>query len=103
MKFDRYSQFRNGNEIRIVPFAEIPIKSSDRYEIYRRGQTRLDQISYEYYGSSDFAWLILQANPKYGSMEFSIPDGAELRIPYPLGVSLDDYKNSIENYNKLYN
>ena len=103
MSFDRYSKFRDGNTIRIVPFAEIPVKSSDRYEIYRKGKTRLDQLSYEYYGNSDYAWLILQANAKYGSMEFSIPDGVELRIPYPLNASLDAYQKSIENYNKLYN
>lgn len=103
MKFDRYSHFRGGNEIKIVPFAEIPVKSTDRYEIYRKGNTRLDLVSYDYYGSSDFAWLILQANPQYGSMEFSIPDGVELRIPYPLNVSLDAYQKAIEDYNKLYN
>lgn len=103
MKFDRYSYFRGGNEIKIVPFAEIPVKSTDRYEIYRKGDTRLDLVSYDYYGSSDFAWLILQANPQYGSMEFSIPDGVELRIPYPLNVSLDAYQKAIEDYNKLYN
>ena len=103
MSFDRYSQFRNGNEIKIVPFAEIPVKNTDRYELYKKGVTRLDLISYDYYGSADYAWLILQANPQYGSMEFSIPDGVELRIPYPLNVSLDAYQKSIETYNKLYN
>ena len=103
MSFDRYSQFRNGNEIKIVPFAEIPVKNTDRYELYKKGDTRLDLISYDYYGSADYAWLILQANPQYGSMEFSIPDGVELRIPYPLNVSLDAYQKSIETYNKLYN
>ena len=48
MSFDRYSQFREGNEIGLVPFGEIPRSSSDMYEIYRRGKTRLDKISYDY-------------------------------------------------------
>ena len=103
MSFDRYSQFREGNEVGLVPFGEIPRSSSDMYEIYRRGKTRLDKVSYDYYGSPDYAWLILQANPQYGSMEFSIPDGVELRIPFPLNQAISNYQKSIEEYNKLYN
>ena len=101
MAFDRYSQVRNGNEIGLVPFVEIPVKNTDRYETYRKGLTRLDQLSYQYYDSSDYAWLIMQANPQYGSMEFAIPDGSELRIPYPLNSTLDDYQKGIETYKKL--
>ena len=101
MGFDRYSQVRNGNEIGLVPFVEIPVKNTDRYETYRKGLTRLDQLSYQYYDSSDYAWLIMQANPQYGSMEFAIPDGSELRIPYPLNSTLDDYQKGIETYKKL--
>ena len=101
--FDRYSQFRTGNGFKIVPFWEIPEKGSDIKIIYRKGEMRLDQISYQYYDSPDFAWLILQANPQYGSLEFNIPDNAELRIPFPLDISLSDYRKSIETYNKYYN
>lgn len=101
MAFDRYSQVRNGNEIGLVPFVEIPVKNTDRYETYRKGLTRLDQLSYQYYDSPDYAWLIMQANPQYGSMEFAIPDGSELRIPYPLNSTLDDYQKGIETYKKL--
>lgn len=101
MAFDRYSQFRDGNTINIVPFAEVPVKSTDRYEIYRKGKTRLDLLSYQYYESPDYAWLIMQANPEYGSMEFAIPDGSEIRIPYPLSASIDDYQKEVENYKKF--
>ena len=100
--FDRYSQFRNGKEIEIVSFGEIPVKDSDKYIIYEKGKTRLDQVSYKYYNNSNYAWLILQANAKYGSLEFNIPDGAQLRIPYPLIVSLNDYQKSIEKNKKYY-
>lgn len=102
MAFDRYARFREGNNISIVPFGEVPKSRADRYEIYRRGKTRLDQVSYDYYGSSDYAWLILQANPEYGSLEYNIPDGVELRIPYPLTAAIDGYQQSIEKYNKFY-
>lgn len=100
--FDRYSQFRNGKEIEIVSFGEIPVKDSDKYIIYEKGKTRLDQVSYKFYNSSNYAWLILQANAKYGSLEFNIPDGVQLRIPYPLTVSLNDYQKSIEKNKKYY-
>ena len=93
--FDRYSQFRNGSKIGMVPFGEIPEKTTDYKEIYRKGQTRLDQLSYDYYGNSDYGWLIMQANPQYGALEFAIPDGVVLRIPYPLESSLRDYQKSI--------
>lgn len=101
-KFDRYSKFRSGDKIDVVCFGEIPEKDSDKFITYQKGITRLDQVSYEYYGSSNYAWLILQANAKYGSLEFRIPDGAELRIPYPLNVSLSDYQNSITKNKKYY-
>lgn len=101
--FDRYSQMRDGSSIGIVPFAEIPKKDTDAYEVYHKGQTRLDLLSYQYYDSADYAWLILQANPEYGSMEFEIPDGSLLRIPYPLSVSIQDYQAAIEKHKKYYN
>lgn len=44
----------------------------------------------------------MQANPQYGSIEFEIPDGAKLRIPYPLSQSIQDYRASIEEYKRLY-
>lgn len=98
--FDRYEQFRKDGKIDIVPFGEIPVKDSDFYEVYEKGKTRLDQVSYKYYNSSDYAWLIMQANPEYGSIEYRIPDGVTLRIPFPLGTSIQDYQDSIDAYLK---
>ena len=103
MGFDRYSQVRSGNGFNILPFGEIPKSKTDIYEVFIKGKMRLDQISSQYYDSPDYAWLILQANPQYGSLEYNIPDGVELRIPYPLNSALSAYQNSIDNYNKLYN
>ena len=47
--YDRYAQFRTGDGFEIVPFGEVPRKGTDRYEIYKKGQTRLDHLSYQYY------------------------------------------------------
>lgn len=100
--FDRYSAFRSDGINTMIPFGEIPEKNTDIKIIYEKGKMRLDQISYQYYNNSDYAWLIMQANPQYGSLEFNIPDGVELRIPYPLETTISDYQNSIDTYNKFY-
>lgn len=100
--YDRYSQFRQDGSISIVPFGVIPPKDTDFFEVYAKGETRLDILSYQYYNDSNYGWLIMQANPQYGSIEFEIPDGAKLRIPYPLSQTIQDYRASIEEYKRLY-
>ena len=102
IEYDRYSKLRNDNSIDIVPFVEIPKLDSDYYEEYKRGSTRLDIISNNYYGSPNYGWLILQANPEAGSMEFAIKDRTLLRIPFPLDAALAAYKKGIEDYKKYY-
>jgi hypothetical protein len=99
--FDRYQFFESEGTFRIVPGIEIPIKSTDKYIQFRRNKDRLDKLSQEYYNSPLFGWLILQANPAIGGIEFMMPDHYLLRIPFPLISSLQDYKKSIELY-KLY-
>ena len=100
--YDRYAQFRQDGDISIVPYGKVPAKDTDYYEVYYKGKTRLDILSYNYYNDSSYGWLIMQANPQYGSIEFEIPDKVVLRIPYPLSRSLQDYRASIEEYNDLY-
>ena len=42
------------------------------------------------------------ANPELDGLEFKIPDGYELRIPYPLNLTLENLNNLIDRYNLLY-
>ena len=100
--YNRYSKFTTDGRMEIVPYVEIPKKSTDMYEYYERGKTRLDILSYQYYESPNYGWLILQANPQFGSLEFNIPNGSVLRIPYPLEMSLTQYEEKIKQYKKLY-
>lgn len=99
--YDRYDSFREDGEIKIVPFIPIPIKSTDINVIYHKNKSRLDLISYQYYGNANYGWLIMQANPSLGSMEFEIPDGSLLRIPYPLELTIERYIADINQYNAL--
>lgn len=101
MSYDRYKLFRSNGKISIVPFGEIHKRDTDCYEVYEKGKTRLDILSYDYYKDSNYGWLIMQANPEYGSMEFEIPDKSILRIPFPLSEAIADYENSIREYNNL--
>lgn len=96
--YNRYSQFLENGESITVPFVLLNPKPSDKNYIYKVAQSRLDKISQQYYNSPYFGWLIMVANPKYGGQEWNIPDGAILKIPFPLITSLQDYKNAVENY-----
>lgn len=99
--YNRYSSFNVNGTVKIVPFIKIPKKSTDFYDEYYN--TRLDLLSYKYYGDANFGWLILQANPEYGSLEYNIPLHTVLRIPYPLDETISRYEEDIKKYNSLYN
>ena len=96
--FNRYSQFLQNGVQTVVPYINLPSKSSDKVYIYKVGSSRLDKVSQQFYGTPFFGWLIVLANPKYTGFEFNIPDSAILTIPYPLLSSLQDYKNTLENH-----
>jgi hypothetical protein len=100
--FDRYQYFEQNGSFRIVPGIELPIKGTDKYFIYKSGKSRLDKISNDYYGTPVFDWLILQANPSVGGLQFNIPDNFILRIPFPLITTLQDYKRAVDLYNLYY-
>ena len=76
----------------------MPYKNTDKNYIYKIGQSRLDKVSQQYYGTPYFGWLILMANPIYGGLEWNILDGSILTIPFPLVASLQDYKNALDNH-----
>lgn len=99
--FDRYSMFKANGKMQIVPFVEIRKKPSDREILYSKSRMRLDRVSYDNYEDPDFAWLIMQANPEYGSIENLIPDGVVLRVPFPLDETLSLYLDDITAYNEL--
>ena len=99
--FDRYQYFEDEGTFKMVPGVEIPIKPTDKYIQYRRNRDRLDKMSQENYDTPLFGWLILQANPLVGSIEYLIPDNYMIRIPFPLIPSLQDYKKAVDLY-KLY-
>ena len=96
--WNRYSEFLINGEQTVVPYVQLPQKTTDKAYIYKVARSRLDRVSQEYYNSPYFSWLILQANPQFGGLENNIYDGAVLIIPFPLLPSLQDYKAALENH-----
>jgi len=96
--YNRYTDFVINGQQTVVPYINLPSKTTDKRFIYKVGQSRLDKVSQQYYDTPVFGWLILVANPNYGGQEWNIPDGAILTIPFPLVASLQDYKNELENH-----
>jgi len=99
--YDRYQKFRIDNTIKVLPFIKIPKQSTDILIEYKN-KTRLDIVSNTYYGVPYYSWLILQANPEYGGLEFDIPEGAVIRVPFPLITALQNYQQALDNYDILY-
>lgn len=96
--YNRYKDFLINGKQTVVPFVSIESKPTDKRYIYRIGKSRLDKISYEFYDSPYFGWLILAANPQYGGLENNINDGAILFVPFPLVDSLQDYKKALDTH-----
>ena len=62
------------------------------------GMQKLNKNGLIEMGSPYFGWLILQANPEYGGQEWNINDGRIIRVPFPLTVSLQDYKSELDKH-----
>ena len=101
MQTSRYKSFIVDGTCKMVPFIKVPHNSTDIYTYYEVGRTKLDLLSYQYYGTPNYGWLILRANPQYNSLEFKLEDGIKLRIPYPLENAILGYESEIKKYEKI--
>lgn len=96
--YDRYQMFKTNGNCKIIPLINIPKYDTDLYITYDKSTMRMDNVSYKYYGDSNYAWLILLANPSLGSLEYLIPDGSYMRIPYPLDTAISRYETNVNKY-----
>ena len=96
--YNRYGNFVINGTQTVVPYINLPSKSTDKRYIYKVSQSRLDKMSQQYYNTPYFGWLIMAANPKFGGQEWNIPDGSILTIPFPLVASLQDYKSLLKTH-----
>ena len=97
--YSRYKSFTGQDgTLKTVPFIAVRNNKTDKYTYWKNGTSRMDLLSYQYYGSADYGWLILQANPQLPSIEYLIEDGTRIRIPYPLDIAVTQYENDIKVY-----
>lgn len=99
---NRYNDFEINGKQYTIPFIKLPNKSTDLFAEYSNNKSRLDKISQQYYGDPHHGWIIMLANPQYGGLEWSIPDGTMLRVPYPLNDTLTLYNTLLNNHLKMY-
>ena len=99
--YDRYQDFRIENQIKTMPFIRISERSTDMKAKIKKN-SRLDIISNEVYGTPYYGWLILQANPQFGSLESDLPIGEVVRVPFPLRPVLQEIESRINIFNSLY-
>jgi len=98
--YNRYNILKNNDgTIDTMPFVNIPINPSDKYEYWQEGISRLDKLSNRYYGSPTWDWIILLGNNQYIS-EFDIKSGDLIRIPFPLNLAKTAYEAALMQYKK---
>ena len=98
--YRRYKILENDNGTTdAMPFVNLPTNASDKYEYWNTEFSRLDKLSLKYYGNPFYDFLILYGNRIYLN-EFDIPDGALIRIPFPLQKAKADYEAALLAYRK---
>lgn len=100
--FNRYQPFTVNGAMVPVPGIKIPESKTDKRIVYKKGSTRLDRLSLDYYGNPFHGFLIMLANPQFGGLEFDIPDGEIIRIPFPFNKVLEVYEKEVEKHKTLY-
>jgi hypothetical protein len=100
--FDRYSDFRKDGEVKPLPGIVIPKTDTDKRVVYKTGTSRLDKLSFDYYGQPFYGFLILSANPQFKGIEFDIPDGSIIVIPFPLTSAMNRYNEIVDEHFRLY-
>ena len=99
MPYDFYALLQNSvssSSSYPMPAITISLRSTDKYVPYNPGTTRLDWLAGVVYQDETMFRLILWANPNW-SMEFDIPPGTVIRVPYPLNDVLSEVVTQIQN------
>ena len=99
-EYDRYSVLKSVSPNELMPLVKLPVNGTDKYEYWNSNLHRYDKLAYKYYGNPFYDFLIIYANTEYIN-EFDIPDGALIRIPFPLSKAKSDYIDLLNKYVNL--
>jgi len=102
MSYNRYANLTYNGKVELPPYVTYTPKYTDKEEVWELNKSRLDLISYKYYGDANYDWLILLANEDIPFLEFEIPNGTILTIPYPLEEALQNITRQIEKFKTFY-
>jgi hypothetical protein len=100
MPYDFYKYLQQPNNPRVLkdmPPISIQKRKTDKFIIYDRGKVRLDYIAGQIYNDETLTRVIMWANPEY-FIEFDIPTGTVIRIPYPINDVLSEITQQLVNY-----
>ena len=100
--YDRYKDFKSNGSMLTIPFIPIPLGPNDKRLVYKLGLTRMDKLSQDHYNNPVHGYLIMSANPQFGGMEFDIPDGEIIIIPFPFKSALKRYQDGVNKHKRLY-
>jgi hypothetical protein len=98
--YNRYLRLNLSNGLtEMMPFVAIPKSNSDKTIYWNKEHDRFDKLANVYYENPFYDFFITFGNPEYLS-EFDIPDGALIRIPFPISTVKAYYENFLDNYMK---
>jgi len=99
--YDRYEILKQTDgTIDMMPFVEISQSTSDLSEVWVRGRSRYDKLALKYYNNPFYDFFIFMANPEYTD-QFDIPDGALIRIPFPIDRVKLEYETFLKKYEDI--
>lgn len=85
-------QTEEGTRLSTVKYPYVEPTAQDYYVITVAGD-RLDILSTQFYGSTDYWWVIAAANPSIRRDALFLAPGHQLRIPANLNKYLLSYQN----------
>lgn len=96
MPVNFYKPLKENDTLKDMPPVQISSRKTDKFIVYHREKMRLDYIAGEIYEDETLWRLIMWGNPEY-FLEFDIPEGAVIRIPYPLNEVMAEVNSFIIN------
>jgi nucleoid-associated protein YgaU len=71
-------------------YPRVPLNFKDTYVITQIGD-RFDILAQQYYGNSNYWWVISTANASLNQGSYYVQPGLQIRIPSQLGAALSQY------------
>lgn len=94
MPVNFYKSLKDNDSLKDMPPVKIKSRKTDKFIVYNKNLMRLDFIAGEIYEDETLWRLIMWGNPEY-TIEFDIPAGTIIRIPYPLKEVLSEVNDFI--------